>query len=390
MTTITATCPVCGGGTEAPFVSIPAQPVHCNVLWDSHDGAVSAVRGDMDLVFCPTCGHVHNASFDPELTTYGGTYENSLHHSAVFQEYAEDLIDSLVERHDLRDSDVVEVGAGQGDFLEMLCAAGDNRGTGFDPSHIGDEQVSDRVRVVTAFYGERFADHPADLIACRHVLEHIDDSGEFVQMIRRVIGERDTLAFFEVPNAMWTLVDGGIWDLIYEHCGYFTPTSLHEVFRRADFDAADPRPVFGNQFLTIEATPRTDVAAPPDRLDDDVSDISDAVTRFAADYRREVDGWNDRFASMVADGRRGVIWGAGSKGVSFLNTIETAGVVDRAVDINPRKHGMFVAGAGQEIVGPDALTEDPPDTVLVMNPNYRDEIAATLASLDLDAELVTV
>jgi hypothetical protein len=85
-----------------------------------------------------------------------------------------------------------------------------------------------------------------------------------------------------------------------------------------------------------------------------------------------------------------VIWGAGSKGVSFLNEVDTDGVVELAVDINPRKHGMHISGAGQEIVGPDALVAYRPEVVIVMNPNYRDEIAATLTDLGVDAELVVV
>jgi hypothetical protein len=83
-----------------------------------------------------------------------------------------------------------------------------------------------------------------------------------------------------------------------------------------------------------------------------------------------------------------VLWGAGSKGVTFLNTIDSTGVVDRAVDVNPRKHGMYVSGAGQPIVAPEDLVAEPPDAVLVMNPNYRDEIASQLAALGIDAELL--
>ena len=63
-------------------------------------------------------------------------------------------------------------------------------------------------------------------------------------------------------------------------------------------------------------------------------------------------------------------------------------VVTRVVDINPHKQGKHLAGTGQRIVAPAALADDPPDLVVVMNPIYRDEIAADLARQGLTPELV--
>ena len=83
-----------------------------------------------------------------------------------------------------------------------------------------------------------------------------------------------------------------------------------------------------------------------------------------------------------------MIWGAGSKGVSFLNTVDPNGTIEFAVDINERKRGQHIAGTGQRIVGPDELVNIRPAKVVVMNPNYRDEIGARLRDLGLDAEVV--
>jgi hypothetical protein len=148
-------------------------------------------------------------------------------------------------------------------------------------------------------------------------------------------------------------------------------------------------PVFGGQFLTLEGHPcdRAEVEPTPPALTDD---IKRDVDSFAAIYSDTIARWSAWISDRRAAGQQGVVWGVGSKGVSFLNAIDVAGVVDRAVDINPRKHGMFVAGAGQEIVGPDALRAHRPDFALVMNPNYLDEITAELEQLDVACELVVV
>jgi threonine dehydrogenase-like Zn-dependent dehydrogenase len=72
--------------------------------------------------------------------------------------------------------------------------------------------------------------------------------------------------------------------------------------------------------------------------------------------------------------RRVVVWGAGSKGVSFLNIFKNHGVIEFAVDINPNKIDKYIAGAGQRIVHPDFLKDYRPDNVIVLNQIYADEI----------------
>jgi hypothetical protein len=89
-------------------------------------------------------------------------------------------------------------------------------------------------------------------------------------------------------------------------------------------------------------------------------------------------GWLDR---LHRAGQRTVLWGGGSKGVAFLTTLGIRDGVAYAVDINPRRHGTFIAGTGQEIVGPEFLSEYRPDAVLVMSPIYLPEIAAELERL---------
>ncbi|MGH7268246.1 MAG: class I SAM-dependent methyltransferase, partial [Candidatus Rokuibacteriota bacterium] len=85
------------------------------------------------------------------------------------------------------------------------------------------------------------------------------------------------------------------------------------------------------------------------------------------------------------------VWGAGAKGVMFLNLLDLGpDAVPVVVDQNPRKQGGYLPGTGQAIVPPAALRDHGIRTVLVMNPNYRDEVAATLSREALDADLVVL
>ena len=84
------------------------------------------------------------------------------------------------------------------------------------------------------------------------------------------------------------------------------------------------------------------------------------------------------------------IWGAGSKGIAFLTSLDAGDTVKYAVDVNPYKQGRFMPGAGQEIVAPAFLKDYAPDLVVVMNSIYVDEIRSDLAKLGLEPELLVV
>ena len=225
-------CPVCKSTYIAPILSLPQMPIFCNVLWSQQDAARSAPRGDIELGYCQQCSHIYNLVFDAKLMAYNRAYENSLHFSARFQSYASGLARSLVERHDLYNKDIIEIGSGQGDFLSMLCALGHNRGVGFDPSYVNESTDHQRTNVtfIRDYYSEQYADYPVDFIYSRHVLEHLEQPRNLVAILRSIQSQTGVVTFTEVPNATFMLEHTALWDVIYEHYSYFGHLSLSRLF----------------------------------------------------------------------------------------------------------------------------------------------------------------
>ena len=89
----------------------------------------------------------------------------------------------------------------------------------------------------------------------------------------------------------------------------------------------------------------------------------------------------------MRSGRRAVLWGAGARAVTFLNMLNVQEAIDRVVDVNPRKHGLHLAGTGQLIVNPDSLVDDPPDVVILTNGMYKTEIETSLHAMGLHPEI---
>jgi hypothetical protein len=331
---------------------------------------------------------VFNAAFDVAKLDYNPGYENSLHFSPHFGKYAQALAHRLIEVYGIREKHVIDVGCGRGDFLSLVCEAGNNRGYGFDRSYApgaDGSTVLGNLTFIRDFYGPQYAGYPCDLLTCRHVLEHVEDPVTFIADIRRSLDAKaDAVAFFEVPNAAYTLRDMGIWDLIYEHYSYFNGCSLNRLFSANDFTVRRVAELYDGQFIGIECVPG---CGRPTSLDADPQVVVGWVERFPERYARKLDHWRGVVDELEKRGRRAVVWGGGSKGVTFLNLLRPSAVVS-VVDLNPRKHGRFVPGTGHEVISPASLGGIEPDVVIVMNDIYKEEIAKDLQARGLRPDLL--
>ena len=391
---IARACPNCEGDGLFGFARVPDIPVHNSLVLATAEEARNFPRGDLELAFCRRCAFITNTAFDLGRIRYDPTYEDQQSFSPTFNAFAQRIAGDLVERYDIRGKDVVEVGCGKGDFLALVCEFGANRGVGIDPTalpgRLGGQPGAERVTLVAEHYGERHARYPADLVMCRHTLEHVPDPLAFLRTVRRAIGAREgTVVFLEVPDTLRVLRETAYWDMYYEHCSYFTPGSFARLARAAGFTVLRNRLDFDEQYLLLEARPGAsrDEAAEPR---DDVAQTESLVLAYAASLARQLERWRAHFAMLHDAGKRVAVWGSGSKCVAFLTTLGPGVPIERVVDINPHRHGKFIPGAGLEIAAPSSLVAYRPDEVVVMNPIYLDEIRAMLRALDVHAEVVAV
>jgi SAM-dependent methyltransferase len=385
-------CPSCGSTGLKSFYKVNSVPVHSCVLKDSKDEALSFPEGSIDLGFCPACGFITNMAYDIKHCDYSTGYEDQQSFSATFNAFARGLAEKWVEKYDLHNKKIIEIGCGKGDFLRLICQIGDNHCIGIDPAFVEDRvESAENIVFIRDYYSEKYGYLKGDMICCRHTLEHIDQTAEFLRTIRKSIGDNtDTLVFFEIPDAMRVLKEQAFWDIYYEHCSYFTPGSLGRLFRAEGFEILDLYTEFEDQYLIIETKASAKPVAKPHPSEEAPAETEKEVLKFEENIKSRLDYWMGFFNNAFGQGRKIAIWGSGSKCVAFMTTLGLRDQAGAIVDINPHRHAKFIPSIGKEIVDPQMLKDYHPDIVVIMNPIYRNEIAADLKAMGLDPELTAV
>ncbi len=385
-------CSACGAEAPRIFFEVQDVPALVCVLYPDVASAKACPKGDIVLRFCAKCGLIENPGFDEKQVEYTEGYENALHFSGLFQGYIQSFSQELADKHGLTGKRVIEVGSGDGTFLEQLVEHGAAEGVGFDPSYPTtkpDVLSGGKVRIVREMFTPDHPEARADLIVSRQVLEHVPQPRKMLEAVRGALpAGSGSVAVFEVPNSLRMLKEDAVWEPIYEHCLYFSAGSLARLFASCGFDVHSSVETYLGQFVAVDATTSAGAGSIPPELDDLV-ELTAEVDRFEHAWRTKVEGWQSRLAGWKSQDKKVAIWGTGARGVAFLNLADPTRVVERAIDINPRKHGLFSAGTGQRIDPPEALVEWQPDVVIVMNPIYTDEIRASLLELGLTPEIIS-
>ncbi len=186
------TCASCASANLEALYHLDRIPAHSVLLMPSADVARDYPTGTLDLAVCLDCGFLTNTSFDASLNDYSSTYEETQGFSGVFQDFAQGLAKRWVDTYDIRGKRVLEIGCGKGEFLALLCDVGGNEGIGIDPAagarpaRPGDTRTH---RLPIPSCSRRaHADLEADVIVCRHTLEHIQPVAEFMRLIRTTVG----------------------------------------------------------------------------------------------------------------------------------------------------------------------------------------------------------
>jgi len=388
-------CPVCHHSDGNVLIEHrSAVPTLQNTTLPTKEAALDFPTGSLRMVRCSACGFVWNADFDPGLIFYDAGYNNDVSTSSFYAKHleamAERVIQSVPRNHPIR---YVEIGCGEADFLNLVVQKSGGRcvsAVGFDPSFTGESRLLPGVTIHKTFFGKEqlsLVPEGTNVICSRHTIEHVPDVQGFVGALALATKSAERRLFLETPDADWILRHVAFQDFFYEHCSLFTPDAMVRLLANHAL-TGEVASVYGGQYMWVEA--RRSAANQIESL----SSRGDSLA-LAGHYIEKQTALIEHWASSVKDRRtRGpvAIWGGASKGVTFalLLTRELGCELDCAIDLNSAKQGRYLPTTGLPVVAPEEARGLGVQTVLIMNPNYEDEIRALAEQMGWYPEFVTL
>ncbi len=327
-------------------------PLFQNKVYRTKEEALNAPTGEVQLAESAQTGFIFNKTFDNSLMDYDADYHNEQSNSPIFKEHLQYVFD-LIKRYDLTGKKVVEIGCGKAHFFNLMKENGVNC-IGFDPAYEGNDTA-----IIKDYFSDKY-DINGDLIILRHTLEHIENPHLFISDIAKANKYRGYI-FIEVPTFDWINKKQAFWDVFYEHCNYFTETSLGSMFNKAETGS-----FFGGQYIYCYSALKELKTTIEKKSEGSIENIS---------FDSSVLKWG----KFLDEKKNIAVWGAGAKGSTFLNLLDQKKEkIKFVIDINPEKQNKFIARTCHPIYSPKALEGSGIENILIMNENYIDEIKAAV------------
>lgn len=346
----------------------------------------------MDLYFCNECKSVQT-QHDVNLVKYYKTYQYIASNSNFVRDYMHSLVSYCKKNLGLKNSDkVIEIGAANGYLLSLFKQNGAEV-LGFEAAQnlceIANEQ---NIHVINELFTEKSLKvmpskfRQVDFFILLHTFDHLYDPAPFLDLVVTCLNPKTGILLIEVHdfNDIYHKCETALFG--HEHATYLHYDSMSRLLHRhglriVDFNFLDKNLCRGSSML-IAATPKDSSIKQLRDLNEFSSpklDDLDSLVRFKQNVEHSFANLKNHVETGLTQGKKYVGYGGWGRGVTTLAMAKfTKKHLQFVVDGNAKLHGGFTPATKIPIKGPDSITIDTADEVIVFNYAYIDEIKSLL------------
>jgi len=325
------------------------------------------------LSSCLNCGFVQvNEPIEPSILYAGFNFNFS---SWKFEPHIDDELALISGQCDL--SSVVEIGANDGRFLEMLRARGAGRCIGIEPNPVPGQHARERgLEIVSEMFSRRLAQQllgdrgKASLVVSRQVMEHIIDVPQFLTAINDMVDVGGML-FLDLPDSAPTFSIGDCTALWEEHVGYYSAGMLHALLPAYGFKVLETRlyDFSGGCIALLARKVSLPTGQPLSTRDNSIA--------IGAGFEKRIAAYRGRLLGLLAKAReqrmRIVLYGAGVRGCAATSFLALQRFIDLVVDDQVERHGLFLPSTNLPIGPLDNAQRDPGNKLFLLAVNNEND-----------------
>ncbi len=388
-------CRSCGAALTQTLVDLGLSPL-ANSYVPPERAGTACPRYPLHAWVCNDCYLVQVEDAVPADEIFNADYAYFSSYSDSWLAHAKAYVEKMVDRLDLGPDDlVIEIASNDGYLLQYFVEKGIPV-LGIEPSGSVAAAAEEKgVRTLVDYFGEALArkvaatEKPPALIASANVLAHVPDINDFVAGIATLL-TGDAVYTVEFPHLLNLIRDVQFDTIYHEHYSYLSLLAVEKIFAKAGLRVFDVEelPTHGGSlrvFACLEGASHPEGPGLAKVRADEAAaqfDRPEGYMNFTIQVEALRDGLLGFLREANARGDTIAAYGAAAKGNTLLNY---AGIgpdlISYCVDRNPAKQNTLLPGSHIPVHGVEALRETPPDYVLILPWNIRDEVTDQLSDL---------
>lgn len=318
----------------------------------------------LNLYQCSGCGLIQ---FNCSPVSYYKDVVRSGGFSTTMIEIRKVQYKKLIEKYNLSGKKIIEIGAGQGEFLSIL--------KDFNVQSFGIEHNKKLIQLaknrgvnIEFGFAENdntiFKDSPYDAFLSFNYLEHQPKPNNMIRCIYNNLTD-DGIGLITVPDFNYFKNSKVYYEFIRDHIAYYTSDTLKFLFEKNGFIVLEEEIINKDTLSIIVKKKRKE------KLDMIVENYNSLPI--------EINTLIDRFNN---DNKKIAIWGASHQCFTVAATAKLHNKIKYIIDSAPFKQGKYAPVSHIPIVSPDYYFINPVDIIIIIAPGFSDEIAKNIKSIN--------
>ena len=340
-------CRICDGEFfEKPILSLKNMPESAQgfLAYKSDNQTM-----DINIVQCKFCGTIQldcePVSYYRDVIRFGGDSIADIRRKQLKE---------FIEKYNLENKKIVEVGASNGDFLKILNE--------FNVNCLGIEHSQKNInfaRKLGLNVEKNFLENentiikgaPFDAFVQFNFMEHQPEPNTIMQAIYNNLTE-DGVGLLTVPSVEYIFNNGVFYEFLRDHLIYFSKESLFFFIQKNGFNILEYSLTHDTHNIIIKKIKKLDLKK--------INYIYDGM-------RKDIVLYINKYEKVA-------VWGASHHAFTILACYGLSNKIEYIIDSSKFKQDKFSIGSNIKIISPESAYKNLPETIIVMAPNNSNEI----------------